>query len=247
MRAVDVGGSAAVLSKTNVGVLHQIVFLVDDRTLPTDNYNGVFVIQESDFIGSHEFPAGELGALTERSVAPFALAAGFSGDRFLAQLLRDILVRALLVAAEVNHRIGVADDALPVVFEQGFELRYVLQDDRGRDVAGSHGRLQAGVAVRQGDVGKFVEHEAHRHGQTAHVHLVRLVVQLLESLRIQEPYKAVERIVVAVGDHTENGLLSLAQPGQFQRVFIGDVLDLPQREGSQTDSSGHKNAFRRLA
>lgn len=79
------------------------------------------------------------------------------------------------------------------------------------------------------------------------MHLVRLVVQLLESLRIQEPYKAVERIVVAVGDHTENGLLSLAQPGQFQRVFIGDVLDLPQREGSQTDSSGHKNAFRRLA
>lgn len=54
MRAVDVGRSASVLGVLNIGVLHQIVFLVNDRPFPSDEHNGVFVIQKADFIGGHK-------------------------------------------------------------------------------------------------------------------------------------------------------------------------------------------------
>ena len=216
-------------------MLHQIVFLVNDRPFPADEHNCVFVVQKADFIGSHKVAACLLEALRERSVAPLALAAGLGINGFLAELFGNVLVGALLVAAEIDKGISVADDALPVVFEQGFELGYVLQDDGGHDVAGSHGRLQAGVTVREGDVCKLVEHEAHRHGQTAHVNLVRLVVQLLKCLGVEHADKEIEAHVVAVRDDAENGLLAFSQLGKLQIVLVGNVLDLPQREGGKPD------------
>ena len=48
---------------------------------------------------------------------------------------------ALLIAAEIDHGVGVADNAFPVVFEQGLELGDVLQDDGRHDVSGAHGGL----------------------------------------------------------------------------------------------------------
>ena len=65
MRAVDVGGGAAVLSVLNIGVLQQIVFLVNDRSFPADELNGVLVIQKSDFIGGHKVAVCLLEALRE--------------------------------------------------------------------------------------------------------------------------------------------------------------------------------------
>ena len=75
-----------------------------------------------------------------------------------------------------------------------------MQDDGGHDVAGSHGRLEAGVTVRQGDVCKLVEHETNRHRQAAHVNLVRLIVQLLKCLGVEHTDKEIEAHVVAVRD-----------------------------------------------
>ena len=154
---------------------------------------------------------------------------------------------ALLIATEIDKGIGVADDALPVAFEQGFELGYVLQDDRGHDVAGSHGRLQAGITVRQGDVCKLVEHQAYRHRQAAHVYLVRLVIQLLKCLGIEHTDKEIKAHVIAVRDYTENSLLAFSQLGKLQIILVGNVLYLSQRERGQPDGGRHKDAFCRLA
>ena len=244
---MDVGRCASVLGVLNVRVLHQIVFLVNDRPFPSDEHNGVFVIQKAHFIGGHKVAACLLEALRERSVASLALATGLGVNSFLAELFGNVLVRALLIAAEIDKGIGVADDTLPVVFEQGFELGNILQDDRGHDVAGTHGRLQAGITVWQGDVGKLVKHEAYRHGKAAHVYLVRLVVQLLKCLGVEHTHKEIEAHVVAVRDDAEDSLFAFSQLGKLQIVLVGNVLDLPQRERGQTDGGRHKDAFCRLA
>ena len=122
MRAVDIGGGSAVLGIDDIRVLHQIVFLIYDRPFPSDEHNSVFVIQKSDFIGGHKLTACLLGTLRIRSVFALSLAARCGDDCLLAELLGDIFVGALLISAEIDHGVGVADNAFPVVFEQGFEL-----------------------------------------------------------------------------------------------------------------------------
>ena len=48
-------------------------------------------------------------------------------DGLLAQQLGHILVGALLVAAQVEEGVRIADNPLPVVFEQGLQLGDILQ------------------------------------------------------------------------------------------------------------------------
>ena len=62
------------------------------------------------------------------------LPVGVGVDGFLAQQLRHILVRALLVAAEIEELIAVTHDGFPLLFKQGFELGKVLNDN-------AHGNL----------------------------------------------------------------------------------------------------------
>ena len=57
------------------------------------------------------FVPGLLKILTVRSVAPLALAAGLRLDRLLAQQLGDIFVRTLLISAQIDKGVRVADDA----------------------------------------------------------------------------------------------------------------------------------------
>ena len=156
-------------------------------------------------------------------------------------------MRGLLVSSKIDEAVCVSDNALPVVFEKGLELRYVLQDDGGHDVSGAHGGLESGVAVRQGHIGKLVEHETHGDGQRPLVDLVCLKVQLLERLGIKHTNEKVQAVVVAVRDDAENGLFAVAQLAQFHGVPGGDVLDLREGEGGKADGSTNKDAFGSLA
>ena len=156
-------------------------------------------------------------------------------------------MRGLLVAAEIDKGIRISDDALPCVLEQRLELRNVLQDDRCHDITGAHGRLEAFITVRQADVGKLVEHEAHGNGQRAAVYLVCLIVKLLKRLGVEHPDEEVQGYVVAVRDDAENGLLALAQLFQLQLVVRRDPLYLRQGKRGETHGGADEDAHRRLA
>lgn len=116
-----------------------------------------------------------------------------------------------------------------------------MQDDGSHNIAASHGGLQPGIAVRKGNVGKFIEHQSNRDGQGAAVIPVCLIVQLLKRLRIEHTYQEVQRGVVAVGDHTENRLFAAAQLVQLHIVPAGDPLYFWQGESRQAHSSLHQN------
>ena len=60
-------------------------------------------------------------------------------DGLLAQKLADVLVGGLLVAAQVQELVAVADDGLPLLVEQRPQLRHVLDDDRRGHPAPAHG------------------------------------------------------------------------------------------------------------
>ena len=143
------------------------------------------------------------------AVAPLALAGGPGLNGLLAQQLGHILVGALLIAAQVEKGVGVADDPLPGVLEELLELGDILQDDGGHHIPGAHGGLEPCIPVRQGHIGELVEQEPHGDRQLPAVYLVRLIVELLEGLGIEHPHQEIERYVVAVRDDAEDGLLAL--------------------------------------
>ena len=60
------------------------------------------------------------------AVAPLALAAGAGLDGLLPQKLGNVLMRALLVPAQVDKAVRVPDDALPVVLKKSLQLGDIL-------------------------------------------------------------------------------------------------------------------------
>ena len=82
----------------------------------------------------------------------------------------------LLIAAQVQEGIAVADNRLPLLFKQSLQLCHVLNDDRHRDLSASHGGQQLIELIREGYIGELVHEEMHMNRKPATVDLVSLVV-----------------------------------------------------------------------
>ena len=65
-------------------------------------------------------------------------------------------MRGLLIAAQVDELVAVADNAFPLLLKQGLELRHVLNDDRDRNLAGAHGGEQLVKLIGQRHVRKLI-------------------------------------------------------------------------------------------
>lgn len=167
-------------------------------------------------------------------------------QRLLSQHFGNVFVRALLVSTEIDQRIRVAHQPLPIVFEQGFQGGDILQDDGGHDVAGAHGGLELAKIVRQGDVAELVHHQPDRDGQRPLVYLVRLIVEGLKRAGVEHTHEVVECAVI-VGDDGKDGLLAVPHHAQLHIVPAGDADDLRQDERGQPDGGGQKNTFRGFA
>ena len=122
-----------------------------------------------------------------------------------------------------------------------------MQDDGCHEVAAAHGRLQAFIAVRQRNIGKFIEQQTDRDRQSSAMHLVRTVIKLLKRLRVEHTDEKVERGIVAVGNDAEDRLFTLSELPQLQCVVAGDALDLRQGKGRETNGGAHEDAHSRLA
>lgn len=75
---------------------------------------------------------------------------------FLAQQLRHILMRALLVAAEIEELIAVTHDGFPLLFKQGFELGKVLNDNAHGNFPRTHSGKQLVELIRERNIGELV-------------------------------------------------------------------------------------------
>ena len=82
-----------------------------------------------------QFSAAHLEVGGVRPGPPFGLPVGLGVDGGLAQRLRNVLVGACLVAAQIEQRVRVAGDGFPRVLIQLLDLRHVLDDGAAGDVA----------------------------------------------------------------------------------------------------------------
>lgn len=110
----------AVLGEADVRVPQQIVFVIQNRALPAHKQNCLVIPQQPHLIRLEQFASACLPVHAVAAVAAAASVVGRDRDRFLADQLRNILVRALLVAAQVQKFVAQTDQRLPVVFVHGF-------------------------------------------------------------------------------------------------------------------------------
>ena len=167
-------------------------------------------------------------------------------QRLLAQHLRNILVGRLLVAAQIQQRVSVAQQSLPVVLEQCLQTGYILQDDGGHDIAGTHGALYLYKIAGQRHVAELVHHQPHRNRQRPLMHLIRLIIQRLERAGIEHPHQIVKG-AVTVGDNRKDRLFALPHHGKLHFVLGGDVPNLRYDEGRQPHRSSNEDGTRRFA
>ena len=96
-------------------MVQQVILVVDDRPLPAHEQHGFAVRQQAHFIRRQQV-AGDLllaGAVAA-AAAPAAAVAGCVHG-LLANQFGDVLVRALLVASEIEKLVAQADQRFPAV------------------------------------------------------------------------------------------------------------------------------------
>ena len=223
-----------------------VVLVVPDGTFAANKKKRVAVVQHTHFIGGQQLAARKLpvGGIVSLSALGPTVGVGVNG--FLAQELGNILVGTLLVAAQIDELVTVADDALPLLFKQGLQLCHVLNDDAHGDFPGAHGRQQLVKLIGQGDVCELVHDEVDVDREPPAVPVVGGVVELLEELGVEHSDQEIKGAVV-VGDHREDCGFSLPHQRQLQLVILGDGCQGFQVEFLQTGDQRDLDGFQGFA
>ena len=125
----------------------------------------------------------------------------------------------LLIAAEIDKLVAVADNGFPLLFKQGFQLCHVLQNDADADSSGTHNGKNLIKVIRQRNVCKFVHQEMHRNRQTSAMLGIRRGKQRLKQLRIENRHQKIEAGVVIRQNGKQSGLF-LPDAGQLQFIVF---------------------------
>ena len=139
----------------------------------------------------------------------------------------------LLIAAEIQELVAVAHDGFPLLFEQSLKLRKVLDYDTDAYLTRTHRGEQLVKFVRQRDVRELVHTEMDVNGKPAAVDDIRLVIKLLEHLRIEHSHEEIEGTVV-VRDNSEDCRFLFSQAPQLHFVVFGYARKAFQIELFQT-------------
>lgn len=91
----------AILRIFHIHVFVQIIFLIQNRALPTHQQYCLPVIQKAHFIWSEKFPAGLLEIHRITSASSSGLPVGIGIQRFFSQKFGDILMSLFLIAAQI--------------------------------------------------------------------------------------------------------------------------------------------------
>ena len=199
---VGIGRCGTVRRKRHIGMMKDVILEIPDGALSAYKKKCVLVVQHTHFVRCHQLSSGKLIVGGIASVSAARPSVGIRIDGLLAQQLGNILVGTLLVAAQVQKFIAVAHNTFPLLLEQGFQLRKVLDDDGDGNLTASHGGQELIKLIRQGDIGKLVHDKMHMHGQSAAVNGVGLIVELLKQLGIKHTHDEIEGTVI-IGNYSE--------------------------------------------
>ena len=179
------------------------------------------------------------GAVTAAVPPAAAVAGGVHG--LLPDELGNVLVRALLVASQIEKFVAQTDQRFPAVFVQGFQLRYVLYDDRTKNTAAAHRSQRRQKAVLgQRDVRELIHQAMDGHRQPPLVDAVGLTVERLDELGVHHADQIVEALV-RIGDAAEQCHFFLAHLVQVKFIHHRQPVDLRQVEGRQPHADAHQN------
>ena len=170
---------------------------------------------------------------------------GLCIDGGLAQGLGDVLMGALLVAAQIEDGVRVAGDGFPGVLVQLLDLGHVLNDGAGGNVAGTHGGQFTSVPWQRHSR-KLIQYKVDVPGQRPMMDLVRAVIKRLKRLGIEQGHQEIEGVVI-VRDHGVESAFLFSQGIEVHIVVVRDGPDLGQVKGGQTNRGGDQNTLGCLA
>ena len=113
----------------HIGMMKNVILEILYGTLTAYKKKSVLIVQHTHFVRCHKLTPCELVVGRVASVSPARSTVSVRVNGLLAKQLRDIFVGGLLVTAEIEKLVTVADDAFPLLLKQGFELRQILNDD----------------------------------------------------------------------------------------------------------------------
>ena len=188
--------------------------------------------------------------LLERSAVTGAIATGVRGvegiDGLLAQHLRQVFQGGGFGASEENLAVHVAHDGVCIVLVNGFQLTFRLQNKASRNLTAADGRHQLFQIGNLPDVGTLVNQAPHMDGQLAAVHIICLVAQQIEKLRVHHADEEVEG-GIRVRHDEEQCCFLIAQRVQLQLVVHGKISQLLDVEGRKPGTAGNEDGFCGLA
>ena len=208
--------------------------------------NAFSSIHHGQLVNRHQGFAELLIVQAVRHLAASAFAGVVGVDCFLSKQLFHLLERRLLLAAEKQQRIAVANDGIRVVLVDGFELGLSLQDDACRDFAASDGGDQLLKIGDLPNVCKFVDEAADMNREPAAVHIIRLFAQQIEQLRISHADQEVETGVCV--RHNQEQCCTLVPNGVQMQLVIGrNLAKLLNIKDRKACSAAHQNTLGCLA
>ena len=210
--------------------------------LPPQQHDFPRVVQAQKLVGIHQRPlrvasslAVRPGGIIDRGEQRLHRDLRRGGaDGHHAAFVGDVLGRHLVVAAEENLRVTVADDLLPfLVFVTVGKLRDALDDDLAVDVeraANADGFLEI---HQPPDVAEFFQHDVHRHREPPVLALLPRVVGQAGEEQGEEHRAEELQGAVLCGNDAEVGAWALSGEQQINVIMPGDfvhqlVLEHPQ-------------------
>ena len=161
-------------------VLGDVVFVREEGANAAQLANALAAVHDRYLVLAHQLLAELLVVEAVGLRLPPVLACVEAVDGLLAEQLAHLFERRLLLAAEEQRGVAVADDGVGVVLVDGFELRLRLQDNGGRNLAAADGGNQLLKLRYLPDVGELVEKAADVHREPAAVEVIGLVAEQVE-------------------------------------------------------------------
>ena len=159
-----------------------IVFVVHERVGARDEQDGLFAAHLGDLRRVDQVAALYLHVLGRAGRLAGAFVVGELVDGLLADHLRDLLVRAVGLAAQKQGGVAAVHDGLRLLVVLRLKLAHGLQDDGDADVPAS-GHGDGLLDLRDGaDVGELIEDKVHRRRQLAAVVRECLPAELVDAL-----------------------------------------------------------------
>ena len=170
------------------------------------------VVQLRELVWREEFAAGALVVGGVAAGHALGVAGGADVDGLLAEQLAEPFSGGLLVAAEEEHAVAVADDGLPRVLVHGLQLGDGLEDDTDADLARAD-RGDELVEVRDAShVGELIEEAVQWRGEAFAGVGAAAADDAVEQALVEDRGQKVEcRVLVGQGE--EDG-----------RLFVGMLV-----------------------